>query len=81
MVCADYSYYSDTIDYPGLRLRFEDIAIVIRLEYIEFQNEGHEPENVFFFGFSFGAQLSLEVGRQVNALHHGTHLISRMDRK
>lgn len=77
----DYSYYAKSLDYFALHIHFQDVARVLRKEYLAFQNAGHEPEDVFFFGFSFGAQLALDVGRKINELHNGSYLISRMDRR
>lgn len=78
---VDYYYYSKNVDYFGLRLEFDCIAKVLLKEYLAFQMVGHEPEDVFFFGFSYGAQLSLDLGREVNELHNGSFLIGRMDGK
>lgn len=77
----DYSFYSKNPNYFGLVMDFEEIAKVLKKEFLEFEMEGHEPENSFFFGFSFGGQLTLEVGRHISKLHSGNNLISRMDRK
>lgn len=79
MVCMDYFYYSKASDYFSLVAKYDDIWKVLFKEYMLFQNYGHEPENIFFFGFSYGAQLSLDVGRAIHKLHNGTQLISRMD--
>lgn len=78
---VDYYYYSKNVDYFGLLLEFDCIAKVLLKEYLAFQMVGHEPEDVFFFGFSYGAQLSLDLGREVNELHNGSFLIGRMDGK
>lgn len=42
-----------------------------------FESLGHQRQEVFVFGFSYGAQLALELGRSLK----GSSKIARMDRK
>lgn len=74
----DYYYYSKNEDYFALVRQFKPISEVLVNEYKAFQAYGHNSEDVFVFGFSFGAQLSLDLGRKVN---NGIDVIARMDGK
>lgn len=74
----DYYYYSKNEDYFALVRQFKPISEVLVNEYKAFQTYGHNSEDVFVFGFSFGAQLSLDLGRKVN---NGIDAIARMDGK
>lgn len=74
----DYYYYSKNEDYFALVRQFKKISEVLFNEYKAFQSYGHNSEDVFVFGFSFGAQLSLDLGRKVN---DGIEVIARIDGK
>lgn len=75
----DYYFYSKNPDYFGLLVNYADISKVLVKEYLAWEKFGYGPEKVFVFGFSFGAQLALELGREINRLRNGTDLISRID--
>lgn len=79
IVCVDYYYYSKNPDFFGLLVNYADISKVLIKKYLAFEKLGYGPEKVFVFGFSFGARLALELGHEINKLHNGTNLISRMD--
>lgn len=77
----DYNFYSRNPDYFGLLSKFDEISRVALRKFNHFEEAGHDLENTYVFGFSFGAQISLEVGRNINTMYNGTRLISRMDGK
>lgn len=77
----DYNFYSRNPDYFALLSEFDEISKVAERKINHFEEAGHDLENTYVFGFSFGAQISLQVGRNINSMNNGTRLISRMDGK
>lgn len=70
----NYSTYSRNLNYFGLVTQFYNIDDILVNKLHQFVQEEFIPENIFIFGFSFGAQLALEGGRRF-----GKKLIGRID--
>lgn len=70
----DYSTYSKNPNYFALVTDFYSICDVLINKLHQFVQEEFNPEKIFMFGFSFGAQLALEAGRRF-----GKKLIGRID--
>jgi Lipase len=66
----DYSKYSNTSNYFAMTPHFNGIATVLTKKVQNVANF----ESQYFFGFSFGSQLSIEVGKRI-----GQGKIDRMD--
>lgn len=74
IVCMNYSAYSKSFNYFGLVADFSFIDDILVNKLHQFVQEEFIPEQIFIFGFSFGAQLALEAGRRF-----GKKLIGRID--
>ncbi|XP_055596011.1 uncharacterized protein LOC129746398 [Uranotaenia lowii] len=73
IICMDYSTFASN-GYTYLFRRFNDLSAVL-LKFIRtLQYEGVSLDNLYMFGFSFGAQLALDAGNQV-----GFNLIEAID--
>lgn len=70
----DYSAFSMNANYYSLVRDFNGIATVLTKKLKDFQELSFVPNNIYMFGFSFGAQLALESGRRV-----GKMLIKQID--
>ncbi|XP_058116709.1 uncharacterized protein LOC131288483 [Anopheles ziemanni] len=66
VACVDYSAFSSG-GYGGLVGRFRDIRDVLLHFLQQLRYEGVQFERLYMFGFSFGAQLSLDVGNQIGS--------------
>lgn len=49
--------------YLNLRLNFNSISDVLLKKLVQFERNGFDPSNGFIFGFSVGAQLAINAGR------------------
>ncbi|XP_037034172.1 pancreatic triacylglycerol lipase-like [Bradysia coprophila] len=74
IVCMDYSIFSMNSNYYALVRDFNGIANVLTKKLKDFQALSFVPNNIYMFGFSFGAQLVLEAGRRF-----GKKLIKQID--
>ncbi|KAG4068895.1 hypothetical protein HA402_005043 [Bradysia odoriphaga] len=74
IVCMDYSVFSMNSNYYSLVRDFNGIANVLTKKLKDFQALSFVPNNIYMFGFSFGAQLVLEAGRRF-----GKMLIKQID--
>ncbi|XP_065084036.1 pancreatic lipase-related protein 2-like [Ochlerotatus camptorhynchus] len=75
IICMDYSKYSMTEDYFGALVpKFELVVDALLGKLKEVENRGFDPANAHLFGFSFGAQASIEAGRRF-----GFRKIDRLD--
>lgn len=72
----NYHNFSKTGNYFQLVRWFDGIAQVLTDKLNQFTEQEFGPDNMFMFGFSFGAQLVLEAGRRF-----GPQLIGRIDCK
>lgn len=70
----DYSAFSMNSNYYSLVRDFNGIAMVLTKKLKDFQELLFVPNNIYMFGFSFGAQLALESGRRF-----GKMLIKQID--
>lgn len=70
----DYSTFSMNSNYYSLVKDFNGIATVLTKKLKDFQSIAFKPNDIFIFGFSFGGQLALEVGRRL-----GKPLIKQID--
>ncbi|ETN65590.1 triacylglycerol lipase [Anopheles darlingi] len=66
IACMDYSAYSSG-GYGGLVARFRDIRDILLRTVQQLRYEGVEYGRMFLFGFSFGAQLVLDVGNRIGS--------------
>uniref|UniRef100_A0AAG5DN71 Lipase domain-containing protein n=1 Tax=Anopheles atroparvus TaxID=41427 RepID=A0AAG5DN71_ANOAO len=66
VACVDYSAFSSG-GYGGLVGRFRDIRDVLLHFLQQLRYEGVQFERLYMFGFSFGAQLALDVGNQIGS--------------
>ncbi|XP_053659623.1 uncharacterized protein LOC128708669 [Anopheles marshallii] len=64
VACMDYSSFSSG-GYGGLVGVFRDIRDVLLHFLLQLRYEGVQFERTYVFGFSFGAQLSLDVGSRI----------------
>lgn len=64
------------MDYSRLVRTFEPIVQILTAKLYELEAQGFDPSKGYIFGFSFGAQLSLEAGKRF-----GPHKIGEMDGK
>ena len=63
-MCMDYSKYSMEDYFAGLLPKFNLVAEALVGKLKELEARGFDPANGHLFGFSFGAQLSIEAGRR-----------------
>ncbi|XP_055627225.1 uncharacterized protein LOC129769160 [Toxorhynchites rutilus septentrionalis] len=73
VICMDYSTFSSG-GYPYLFKRFNNLSGVLLKFLRSLQYEGMQFENLYMFGFSFGAQLVLDAGNQI-----GFNVIEEID--
>lgn len=59
----EYSADSTVIGYLNLKKNFDSISAVLLKKLNQFDGDGFDPTNGFAFGFSFGAQLVINAGR------------------
>lgn len=75
IICMDYNKYSMTDDYfGGLVAKFELVVEALLGKMKEVEGRGFDPVNWHIFGFSFGAQSSIEASRRF-----GLRRIDRLD--
>lgn len=60
----DYYIYSQNPNYFALVNQFDGIVEVLTNKLRQFKKENFDPNKMFLFGFSFGAQMVLEAGRR-----------------
>lgn len=70
----NYPTFTKNFNYFGLVSDFYNIDDILINKLHQFVQEEFNPENIFIFGFSFGAQLALEAGRRF-----GKKVIGRID--
>lgn len=63
VVYVDYAQYISSFFYPGSVAAFDGIKAVVEKELQLFFDHGIQPGNTFFFGFSYGGQMALHIGR------------------
>uniref|UniRef100_A0A182PTT6 Lipase domain-containing protein n=1 Tax=Anopheles epiroticus TaxID=199890 RepID=A0A182PTT6_9DIPT len=66
VACMDYSSFSSG-GYGGLVAVFRDVRDVLMHFLQQLRYEGVQFERTFLFGFSFGAQLALDVGSRIGS--------------
>ncbi|XP_062558631.1 inactive pancreatic lipase-related protein 1-like [Armigeres subalbatus] len=74
IICMDYSKYSIDDYFNGLVPKFPLVVEAILGKLEELEVRGFDPANGYLFGFSFGAQSSIEAGRRF-----GFRRIGRID--
>lgn len=69
IVCMDYSRFSKNPDYFGLVAQFPKILDVLYNQLDNYRRSGLDPNDMYMFGFSYGAHLCLQsaalLGEQV----------------
>jgi acetyl esterase/lipase len=58
----DYSNHSMVQEYFMLVRKFDDISQVLVDKLYHLEGQGFNPDNLFIYGFSFGAQLAINAG-------------------
>jgi hypothetical protein len=57
-----YQYFRfSRLEYILLIEKFRRLSNILLKMLLQLANEGHDPDNMFLFGFSFGAQLTLDA--------------------
>lgn len=74
IIFMDYSNHSIDRDYFNLVRKFGPISSVLIKKLVQLNNQGFDDENMFMYGFSFGAQLSIYAG-----MSFGKNRIAEMD--
>lgn len=79
VVLVDYTKYTnvDINKIPETRVHYDPIVNAIVDEVVVFNKKGFLPANIYFFGFGYGAQVALGVGRSVSGKIGGK--VSRVD--
>jgi hypothetical protein len=57
IICMDYSRFATIRQYGGLVKGFPYVVRRLREKLLLLQTEGFSPDNGYFFGFDFGAQV------------------------
>ncbi|CAG9808811.1 unnamed protein product [Chironomus riparius] len=74
IIFMDYSNHSIDRDYFNLVRKFGPISSVLIRKLDQLNNQGFDDKNMFMYGFSFGAQLSIYAG-----MSFGKNRIAEMD--
>lgn len=72
----DYSNHSVVQDYFVLVRKFNFISQVLVDKLVQLEEQGFNPDNLFMYGFSFGAQLVINAGNL-----YGERKIAEIDGK
>lgn len=72
----DYSNHSIVQDYFVLVRKFNQLSQVLVEKLFELEAQGFDPDNLFMYGFSFGAQLVINAGNL-----YGNNRIAEIDGK
>ncbi|CAO1409365.1 unnamed protein product [Diamesa serratosioi] len=62
VIFMDYSAHSMVFDYFELLSKFDSIGDILIRKLLLLEKEGFAPDNIYIFGFSFGAHLALYSG-------------------
>lgn len=62
IIVMDYSNHSVIDDYFVLVRKFDALSEVLLKKLHQLEAQGFHPNNLFMYGFSFGAQLAVNVG-------------------
>lgn len=58
----DYSNHSLVQEYFVLVRKFDPLSEVLLHKLLQLESQGFNPDNLFMYGFSFGAQLVINAG-------------------
>lgn len=58
----DYSNHSQVQEYFALVRKFDALSHVLLEKLFQLEAQGFQPDNLFMYGFSFGAQLVVNAG-------------------
>lgn len=72
----DYSNHSIVQEYFVLVSKFEELSRVLVEKLHQLEAQGFNPDNLFMYGFSFGAQLAINAGNI-----YGENRIAEIDGK
>lgn len=76
IVFMDYSNHSIVQDYFVLVRKFNSLSGVLVDKLRQMEAQGFDPDNLFMYGFSFGAQLVINAGNL-----YGENKIAEIDGK
>lgn len=76
VVFMNYSYFSDRYNYFELLSFFKKISYVMTKKLRQISDEGVSGDQIFMFGFSFGARVVIEA-----ALNFGIKKVAQIDGK
>lgn len=76
VIFMDYSNHSIVQDYFVLVRKFDSISQVLIDKLFQLEAQGFNPDNLFMYGFSFGAQLVINAGNL-----YGDRRIAEIDGK
>jgi dienelactone hydrolase len=62
IIFMDYSNHSIVNDYFVLVRKFNPISSVLLRKLAQLDEQGFDPDKMFLYGFSFGAQLVIHAG-------------------
>lgn len=62
IIFMDYSNHSIVQDYFVLVNKFNQLSQVLVEKLYQLESQGFDPDNLFMYGFSFGAQLVINAG-------------------
>jgi Lipase len=62
IIFMDYSNHSIVQDYFVLVRKFDFLSQVLVEKLLQLEKQGFNPDNLFMYGFSFGAQLVINTG-------------------
>lgn len=63
IIFMDYSNHSVVQDYFLLVRKFNGLSQVLVDKLRQLEKEGFDPDNLYMYGFSFGAQLVINAGK------------------
>lgn len=63
IIFMDYSNHSMVQDYFLLVRKFAALSQVLVEKLRQLETEGFDPDNLYMYGFSFGAQLAINAGK------------------
>lgn len=63
IIFMDYSNHSVVQDYFLLVRKFNGLSQVLVEKLRQLESEGFDPDNLYMYGFSFGAQLAINAGK------------------
>lgn len=76
VIYLNWKKYSDPLMLPFIYYKWEKVSDVLAKKLFQLESEGVSPDNMYLYGHSFGARISIQAG-----LTFGKNKIAQIDGK